>query len=182
MSLWGKITGLFTGGIGGTVKDVGSVFSENKEARGQRAHDADMQVLQQFAAEFRDLTNRSWWDSFIDGLNRLPRPLITLGVFGLFILAPIDPVQFLKIAQAYEAMPEGFWALLSIIVAFYFGGRLQMSSQRFAVKGGALAAAKNIVEQRKEFRKLEADDEDPMPDVVPTGGNAVVDEWLKTRR
>ena len=31
-------------------------------------------------------------DTLPDGLNRLPRPLITLGILGLFVLAPADPL------------------------------------------------------------------------------------------
>jgi hypothetical protein len=32
-----------------------------------------------------------WFDSFVNGMNRLPRPLITYTVFGLFLMVLIDP-------------------------------------------------------------------------------------------
>ncbi len=174
------ITGSTVGAVAKGVETVGGVFAENKEAKGQRSHQADMAILEQFSSEFRNIQGRTRWDSFVDGLNRLPRPLITLGILGMFVLAPYDPVRFLEIATAYQVMPAGFWGLLSIIIAFYFGGRMQMSSQSFHVKGGALAAAKNMIEQRKAFREL-VDEEDQAPDVISAGANSVIDEWLKRR-
>lgn len=155
-------------GIFKSTKEVAEVFVENKEARGQRQHEQQMAdaelnvaVLKQFAEEFHQRQNRSWWDSFVDGLNRLPRPLITFAVLSFFVLAPLFPEQFLSIAKAYELMPQGYWTLLSIIIAFYFGGRMQLKHQDMKVKGNAVQAAKDLVAMRKEFRKLEEEQEPP---------------------
>ncbi|MGI9501562.1 MAG: 3TM-type holin [Geminicoccaceae bacterium] len=177
-SLISWITGSTVGAVAKGVETVGGVFAENREKRGVRAHSADMAVLAQFAAEFQDRQNRTFIDSIADAANRFPRPLIALSVIGLFIYAPINPVRMLEIAAAYEAMPNGFWALLSIIVTFFFGGRMQVTSQNFKIKGGALAAAKNMIEQRKAFREL-VDDEDQAPDVVSAGKNSVIEKWLE---
>jgi len=154
------------------VERVGGVFAENREARGQRHHESDMAVLGQYASEFVARKHRSSWDSFVDGLNRLPRPLITLSILGLFILAPLDPIRFHQIAFAYEAMPDGFWALLSIIIAFYFGGRMQLTGQQFKIKGGALRAAKDAVEAKRAFTEL---------DHVPARENRVITRWLSRK-
>jgi hypothetical protein len=105
----------------------------------------DLSALEQFAAEFQPRAERTRWDAFIDGLNRVPRPLITLAVLGFFLLAPLDPLRFAQIARAYELMPDGFWALLSIIVAFYFGGRMQLKRQDVAIRGGALEVARELL-------------------------------------
>lgn len=172
------LANIFGGGVTAVTKGVervGGVFAENREARGERAHEADMAVLAQHASEFHQRLGRTWFDSLCDGLNRLPRPLITISILGLFVLAPIDPLRFHQIAFAYEAMPDGFWALLSIIVAFYFGGRMQLKSQQFKVKGGALQAAKHAVEAQKAFAGLAEDD-------APTEGNRVVKAWLDRRQ
>ncbi|MGI9492916.1 MAG: 3TM-type holin [Geminicoccaceae bacterium] len=179
-SLISWVTGSTVGAVAKGVETVGGVFAENKEKKGQRSHRADMAVLEQFSAEFRNVQGRTRWDSFVDGLNRLPRPLITLGILGMFILAPYDPVRFLEIATAYQVMPDGFWALLSIIIAFYFGGRMQMSSQNFNVKGGALEAAKDMIEQRRAFREL-MDDEDQAPGVDRSEENRVIKRWLERK-
>jgi hypothetical protein len=58
-------------------------------------------------------------------------------------------------------MPDGFWALLSIIVAFYFGGRMRLKRQDMAVKGGALKAAEELLAMQRAAR-----DRDQAPDVA----------------
>lgn len=189
MSLWRTITGLFS-----PAKELVEVFKPNAEKQAERGHLERMEInrqdlasLQQFAAEFRSRRTGTAWDSFVDGLNRLPRPLITLGILGLFVLAPADPLRFLEIARAYQIMPDGFWALLSIIIAFYFGGRMQVTRQQMTITGGALDAAKEIVKVRKTLRDL-AEEEQPASErvyqeAVETAGpegqsNRVVAAWL----
>lgn len=184
MSWWTVLTGLVR-----PAKELVEVFKPNAEQTAQRGHaermaltQQDLASLQQFASEFHARQNRTAWDSFIDGLNRLPRPLITLGIIAFFVIAPLDPTRFLQIATAYEMMPEGFWALLSIIIAFYFGGRLQIKNQDMAVKNGTLAAARQIAAARRELSALDQDDEPPLaghrsqPGTAP---NRVVQAWQR---
>ncbi|OUS26044.1 hypothetical protein A9Q99_19925 [Gammaproteobacteria bacterium 45_16_T64] len=186
----------FVGGIFGGAKDVAEVFVPNKEKQSKRSHkesmadiDRDMAALQQFTKEFHQRLNRTWWDSFVDGLNRLPRPLLTFSIVGLFVLAPIDPARFLQIAKAYELMPPGYWALLTVIIGFYFGGRMQLKSQDMAVKKDALQAAKDLVSMKQEFRKLDEEDESTASkifDAALSGGarkitNSVVQGWLASK-
>ncbi|MGI9452908.1 MAG: holin family protein [Geminicoccaceae bacterium] len=192
MSIWSAVTGLFK-----PAKDLVEVFKPNAEKEAKRRHverlnlsEQDRASLEQFAAEFRSNRTSTAWDSFIDGLNRLPRPLITLGILGLFVLAPADPIRFLEIARAYQVMPDGFWALLSIIIAFYFGGRMQLTSQKMKITGGTLDVAKDIVNTRKTLRGL-AEEEEPKVEPVflktgesesPTPSkNRVVEEWVRRK-
>ena len=147
-------------GLFGPAKELVEVFKPNAEHEAERGHAErlalsaqDLASLQQFAAEFQPRAKSTWWDSFIDGLNRLPRPLITLGVGAFFVLAPLDPLRFAQVARAYELMPDGFWALLSIIVAFYFGGRMRLKRQDMAVKGGALKAAEELLAMQRAARE-----------------------------
>ena len=100
MSWWSAITALFR-----PAKELVEVFKPNAENEAERSHverlalsEQDMASLQQFAAEFQAREGRTWWDSLVDGLNRLPRPLITLGILAFFVLAPLEPVRFLEIA------------------------------------------------------------------------------------
>ena len=178
--MFGKIAGWLVGGgtsaIATGAERIGGIFAPNAEAESVREHESDMAALGQFATEFRSHMGQTKWDSFCDGLNRLPRPLITLSVMGLFILAPLDPTLFLMVAQAYAAMPDGFWALLSVVIAFYFGGRMQLTKQSMAVQGDALKVAKQLTTERKEFHKLLADDDDGLPDIVP-GANRIIAKW-----
>jgi hypothetical protein len=144
----GKIAGE---GVAATVKGVASVFAENREARGQRGHEADMAALTQFAAEFSARENRTWWDSFADGLNRIVRPLFALAAFFSMIAIPIWPERALYVAEALAAMPNGYWFLVGTIITFYFGGRMQVKSQDFKIRAGAVEAAKNIAAARREL-------------------------------
>ena len=191
MAWYNFIGDIFKGG-----KGVAEVFIENKENKGQRKHaeqladiDRDMASLGQFTAEFHARENRSFWDSFVDGLNRLPRPLITIAILSFFVLAPLDPTRFLEIAKAYELMPPGYWALLSVIIGFYFGGRMQLKAQDFNIKKDAVQAAKDLVQIKKEFRKLNDELESTESKIydavkISTGNgikNQVVAQWLKGR-
>ena len=154
MSWWSVIPGLF-----GPAKELVEVFKPNAESEARRGHAErlalsaqDLASLQQFATAFQPRAKSTWWDTFIDGLNRLPRPLITLSVGAFFVLAPLDPLRFAQVARSYELMPDGFWALLSIIVAFYFGGRMRLKRQDMAVKGGALAVAQEVLAIQRAAR------------------------------
>ncbi len=64
-----------------------------------------------------------WFDSFVNGLNRLPRPLLALGTLGLFGYAMASPEGFSRRMQALAEVPEPMWWLLGAVVAFYFGAR-----------------------------------------------------------
>lgn len=191
MAWWNFITDIFTGG-----KEVAEVFVENRENRSQRTHEQEMAdierdraSLEQFSSEFHNRTSRTWWDSLVDGLNRLPRPLLTIAVLSFFVLAPIDPERFLIIAKSFELMPPGYWALLSVIIGFYFGGRMQLKSQDMTIRKDAVAAARDLIAMKKEFRQLLDEDESVESKIFDTAvmrsdtrvDNKVVEAWLKSR-
>ncbi len=192
MAWWNFIGDALKGG-----KDVAEVFVENKTQQGQHRHEEEMADIQrdlaslsQFSDEFHARKNRTWWDSFVDGLNRLPRPLLTIAILSFFVLAPLSPTRFLEIAKAYELMPPGYWALLSIIIGFYFGGRMQLKAQDFNIQKNAVHAAKELVQIRKEFRQLddglESTESKIFDAVTMTSGstpkNSVIKQWLESRK
>ena len=116
----------------------------------------------------------------------MPRPLITLGVLAFFLLAPLDPLRFAQIARAYDLMPDGFWALLSIIVAFYFGGRMQLKRQDMAIRGGALEVVRELLALQRAAREhKEAPGAEPAavePPTEPAGHpNRVIEAWQRQR-
>jgi hypothetical protein len=65
------------------ARELIEVFSSGAGSESRRGHSHlalswhDLNSLEQFAAEFQPRAHRTRWDSFIDGLNRVPRPLIT---------------------------------------------------------------------------------------------------------
>jgi hypothetical protein len=206
MSWWAAIPmiGDLVKGVGGAVTDVAHVWKEDAETGAQRRHaetmavtEQDMATLQQFAKEF-SARRGGWWDSFVNGLNRLPRPLITFGILSMFVIAPLWPERFVLIAQGWQLIPEGAWALLGVVIAFYFGGRMQLKSQDFALTKAQLEASKRIIAMRRdplapaeEDRGRpdpaadEAREEQPLPDSRASGvtasSNRVIEEWRRRR-
>jgi hypothetical protein len=91
-------------------------------------------------------------------------------------------------------MPDGFWALLSIIVAFYFGGRMQLKRQDMAIKDGALAVAREVLAVQQAKREHDEATRAPtIPDAEGqpgptrslssglTRGNRVIESWKRRR-
>ena len=79
----GLIEGLFGWLYGGGMRDVQKTletFRPNAEAEAQRTAEFQAAALNQFGAEFRQ--QRGLFDRVIDGLNRLPRPAMALGVLS----------------------------------------------------------------------------------------------------
>ncbi|MEM9434082.1 MAG: 3TM-type holin [Pseudomonadota bacterium] len=119
------ISALLGGGaqaIGKSVKDVSEVFRPNATRAMELEHQTFAGVLSQYGQEFV-LPNATWFDSFVNGLNRLPRPMMALGTMGLFGFAMVDPIAFSARMQGLSYVPEPLWWLLGAIVSFYFGAR-----------------------------------------------------------
>jgi len=109
-------------GLGTTVGRVAEVFIPNKTKAQTQEHLRSMGAQAQFGAEFQHArTGR--FDRFVDGLNRLPRPVMALGTVGLFVFAMIDPARFATRMQGLDYVPDPLWWLLGAVVSFYFGAR-----------------------------------------------------------
>jgi hypothetical protein len=143
------------------VETVAGVFTTNKEKDAQRSADEQMALMQAYQAEFNQRQNRNWVDSLADGFNRLIRPFIVCLILFIFIIAYISPPRMAEITLAMSSIPDGYWTLLSVIIAFYFGGRMQLKSQQFKFNESQVQAVKALVETKKEFRKLEMDTDEP---------------------
>ncbi|PZQ99406.1 MAG: methionine synthase I [Cereibacter sphaeroides] len=108
--------------IGETVKGVSEVFTANATRRMELSAEAQQAALAQSGAEFTAVGD-SWFDRMVNGLNRLPRPLLAFGIFGLFGYAMVDPSGFGLRMVGLNQVPEPLWWLLGAIVSFYFGAR-----------------------------------------------------------
>ncbi|MDX8353389.1 holin family protein [Cognatiyoonia sp. IB215182] len=129
----GLISGLmaFLFGDGrNVVTETAEVFRENAEKGAARAASARSESLAQFAAEFVH-PRRGLFDRFIDGLNRLPRPMLALGTIWLFATAMTAPETFVAGMEGIALVPEPLWWLMGAIVSFYFGARHQAKAQDF---------------------------------------------------
>ncbi len=123
-----SLFGLIFGGarearaLGRGVTSVAEVFRPNATRAMELGHDAYKAAHASHLAEFQ-YGRAGWFDSFVNGLNRLPRPLLALGTLGLFVYAMTEPVGFAQRMQALGHVPEPLWWLLGAVVAFYFGAR-----------------------------------------------------------
>jgi len=108
--------------LGQTVTSVAEVFRPNATRALELGHDAYKAAHASHTAEFQ-YGRGGWFDSAVNGLNRLPRPLLALGTLGLFVFAMADPDAFAQRMHALAMVPEPLWWLLGAVVAFYFGAR-----------------------------------------------------------
>lgn len=164
------------------VETVAGVFTSNKEKDAQRSADEQMALLKAYQAEFNQRENRNIVDSIADGFNRLIRPFIVVLVLSIFIVAYVSPTHLAEISTSLGVIPDGYWALLSIIIAFYFGGRMQLKSQQFKFSETQAQAVKQLIETKKEFRKLEMDTDEPDRLVGEAAGkDPLLDEHRKAQ-
>lgn len=160
-----NIFGAILGGDKNIIAETAEVWRENAEASAQRETELTKSVLAQYSAEFKHV-RQGGFDRFMDGLNRLPRPLIVIMTFAFFASAMFSPIWFAERMQGLVLVPEPIWWLAGTIVAFYFGGRFQIKSQQFrrsiAETANRLPA---VIENISKLRELRHD----TPGVADTG-------------
>lgn len=138
--------------LGNAVGGVAEVFVQNATRRMELNEEAHAHSLTQFGQEFH-LAPDGWFDRFINGLNRLPRPILALGTMGLFIYAMIEPIGFGLRMEGLQQVPEPLWWLLGAIVGFYFGAReAHYFRHRNGTIRGRMAAKRPAVVPAGDFR------------------------------
>jgi hypothetical protein len=108
--------------LGEAARGVAETFIPNATRKMELSAEAQMAALRQLGEEY-GLPSTGWFDRLVNGLNRLPRPLLAFGTLGLFVYAMVDPVRFSARMVGLNAVPEPLWWLLGAVVAFYFGAR-----------------------------------------------------------
>jgi hypothetical protein len=139
MGVIGKLIGgpQAVAALGEAAKGVAEVFTPSATKRMELSAEVQQAALREFAQEF-GATPTGLFDRAVNGLNRLPRPLLAFGTIGLFVYAMIDPQQFAFRMVGLNAVPEPLWWLLGAVVAFYFGAR---ETYYFRNRSGAMPAA-----------------------------------------
>jgi len=157
MGLIEKLFDVVFGNGRNAVRETVEVFRENAEAGAERGAATQKQAMTQYGAEFA-VARQGGFDRFMDGVNRLPRPMLALGTLGLFISAMVNPLWFSERMQGIALVPEPLWWLLGVIVSFYFGARHQVKSQQFQQAiVGTMAAVPQVVDNIEKLRSLRAD-------------------------
>ena len=166
-----------------TLRETVEVFRPNAEAQETRDAARAASALEQFAAEFVR-SERGLFDRCIDGLNRLPRPLLALGTIGLFVAAMKEPVWFAARMQGVLLIPEPLWWLMGAVVSFYFGARHQTKALEFQRSAAAtFARAAKVKKQVAALEAIMSDgdkaDKPAGQDREPFDGNAAVEDWRR---
>lgn len=112
------------------TKGIGAILGD-KTKRDKYDAQAKESARNQFSNEFGH--GRNWFDSLIDGLNRLPRPMLAFGTIYLFVLCWVNPRAFAAGATNLELMPQEAWWILGTIVVFFFGGRLSKDFGKYKI-------------------------------------------------
>ncbi len=162
--------------LGETVRDVSEVFTENATRRMELAAGAQAAALAQHSAEFAG-TGTGWFDRLVNGLNRLPRPMLAFGTLALFGYAMIDPEGFGARMTGLNQVPEPLWWLLGAIVGFYFGAREAHHFRARAPASGTPGAAGPARHPRQPSRGRSAAPGAPASGDEP---NAALDDWRRS--
>ena len=188
MGLMERIFGLVFGNGQNMVRETVEVFRVNSEAEAKRAADMQGQAMQQYGAEFA-IARQGSFDRFMDGVNRLPRPMLAFGTLGLFVAAMVNPLWFSERMQGIALVPEPLWWLLGVIVSFYFGARHQVKAQDFQREiVGTMARVPQVLDNIKSIRELRSSTPkvaDTMPDARLTvaslspSDNPALEAWRR---
>jgi len=190
MGLIADITALIFGNPRNALRETVEVFRENAEAGAARAQEVQIAALSQLGAEFHQ-PGKGWFDRLMDGINRLPRPMLALGTLALMVTALSDPVWFAARMQGLALVPEPLWWLLGVIVSFYFGARHQVKAQEFQQGlAASMARVPQAVENISALDRLRAGtpgaasagtDASARLDATEAESNPALEDW-KARR
>lgn len=189
MGLIGKGLDLLFGGNRNVLRETVEVFRENAEAGAVRGMQVQGQAMAQYGAEFA-VPRQGGFDRFMDGVNRLPRPMLALGTMGLFVSAMVSPLWFSERMQGIALVPEPLWWLLGVIVSFYFGARHQVKAQAFQREiAGSVSHVPGVLRNIEAIRELRADgveaadtgaDTQLSEAAVEPDANPALEEWRRT--
>ena len=174
MSLMAKIFGGSEAvtALGSTAQGVAEVFTPNATRKMELNHEAQQAALSQLETEMKTVRD-DWFDRFVNGLNRLPRPLLALGTLGLFVYAMADPIAFAQRMAGLAYIPDPLWWLLGAIVSFYFGAR-EMHYFRNPLRAG-VAAHETVTSAWRNVKSVsKSKDKSDMPEAE---SNPALSAW-----
>ncbi len=153
--------------VGEAAEDLSEVFVANATREMELSQQAYAMALEAAAEEYRN-AGTSAFDRFVNGLNRLPRPIMALGTVGLFAFVMVEPEAFAARMVGLAEVPEPLWWLLGAIVGFYFGAR-ELHYRRVPRAGSRRGSRRFLGRLRPRRRAVEDTD------------NPALDDWANAR-
>ena len=156
-----KIANLLGGGVLGGANKLAKTFFGSAESRDTADHDETIAFLQGVSNQMKPRRNRTWWDSLVDGINRLVRPIFTFGTIYIFFYCIENPEGFAISMVSLDLMPEQGWWFLFTVVSFWFGGKFIGKDMR-PPKPVDPDALMKVIKAKKEYedsRPIKVDSE-----------------------
>ncbi|GHA40981.1 hypothetical protein GCM10008927_01560 [Amylibacter ulvae] len=171
MGLIGKIldVGKAVERVGRSAENITEVFVPNKTEKQKQEYQKYRASLDQYAQEFA-LAPLGFFNSFVNGLNRLPRPMLAFGTMGLFVFAMVDPSAFTLRMVGLNQVPEPLWWLLGAIVSFYFGAQ-----EMHHFRGRMVQAPQNLSSMTTFLHASYDTSDDP-------NYNAALEDWRRLQK
>ena len=115
-----------------------------------------------------------FWDTLIDSINRLPRPILTFWAIYLLFLPLFDIDNFREIILRYGEMPTGIAVIITTIISFWFGTKLATKT---------LVDPKKMLQQLQDLKKLkeEVNYTNDIKDTSKPLSNEAIAEWNKNK-
>ncbi|MCP4164014.1 MAG: hypothetical protein GY760_28460 [Deltaproteobacteria bacterium] len=169
------------------VNSVVQTFTGSKKERDKYSHQEYVNTHKSFSSEFHNRNNKNLWDSFWDGLNRMPRSLFVVLIVAYFILSYINPEEFQVLNIGLSTIPEKMWYVLSAIIGFYFCARELHKIRKN--KGMSIDPVEfnKMQEQIYLLRKQKQDEKDlkefrnDSDDFINNIDNPSIDEWINKK-
>lgn len=104
-------------------RNPGEITKHEMNLENVQAGDASQNSARQMSFKSHD----SWFDIFVDGINRAVRPFMTIWVFGLLVGWWDEPENF----STMDAMTKN---IIWTIITFWFGSRVLFKDVPGAIK------------------------------------------------
>lgn len=149
--MWSAIAKLlsFLAGNANSIKDVAEVFFGNKKERDAQiaANEFNEQIeihKEATAGYTYTAQNRNRFDSLVDAINRLPRPMMAFLAMWFMVWPMLQPERYIESVKAMGQAPEWISTFVTIVVVFFFGSRTLAKDLPSQMSGRKAAPAKSL--------------------------------------
>lgn len=123
------------------LKTGATVFAQNREARAERQHALMAGAQERLAQEAQNRPETvTWWDSLVDGLNRLVFPSIAFTIIGWMWFAMYDAQ---RVARALDAINDPYlWSSFGALISLYTGKEIHARQKQYRERREGIAPVK----------------------------------------